>query len=462
LLLLFTDSFGIYGAVFGILEAVSYVERDDTTTQRSDPHRRRPKMSLFFATTRRAASSSRVVAGRRRCTAAIVDRTAAVGDRFFSSFSSSYGDAAASSQSSTHHAFDRELKRKQRDNAARACKAWRSRRRRGGGGGGRGGEEEDGANTTASDDDTAVVRYDYFREEIAARLVDRLDDIRRDEGFPLALDVGSGPGYAYRSICSDDAVQEGGGGIGGVRKLVQLDSSSEMLFRDAGVAFDGSDRCDTYRMVADEEGKLPFPDGTFDLVLSGASMHWVNDLPGLFREANRVLKPDGCFLFAMVGGTTLPELRASMVMAELERDGGVSPHVGPFVQLSDIGNLLQRAGFALPTLDVDTVKLAFPNAAVLMEHLQRMGENNACIKRRDRASLDVLLATACIYDEMFRCALVGGGTEGNDDSGSEIEASVEVIYAIGWTPHESQQQPLERGTATHKVGEVVVDGPPPS
>lgn len=32
--------------------------------------------------------------------------------------------------------------------------------------------------------------YDYFRKEISLRLVDRLDDIRRDEGFPLALDFG--------------------------------------------------------------------------------------------------------------------------------------------------------------------------------------------------------------------------------------------------------------------------------
>jgi NADH dehydrogenase [ubiquinone] 1 alpha subcomplex assembly factor 5 len=199
-------------------------------------------------------------------------------------------------------------------------------------------------------------------------------------------------------------------------------------------------------MVADEEAVLPFPDGTFDLVISSLSMQWVNNLPGLFSEVSRVLRPDGCFMFAMVGGATLPELRASMVMAELERDGGVSPHVGPFVQLSDVGALLQRAGFALPTIDVDTVNISFPNAAVLMEHLQRMGENNACIKCRDRTPFDVFLATSCIYDELFALK----------ESQGEIEASVQIIYAIGWTPHQSQQQPLERGSATYRIGEVTV------
>lgn len=323
-----------------------------------------------------------------------------------------------STESSATHAFDRAFKRLQRNNAARAMQRWRN--------------------------DAEAVDYDYFRATIADRLIDRLDDIRRDEGFPLALDIGSGAGYVYRAICADDAVQ-GEGGIGGVRKLVQLDSSEEMLRRDQDVPLDGSDRCDTYRMVGDEEGPLPFPDGTFDLVISSASMHWVNKLPGLFSEVSRVLKPDGCFMFAICGGTTLPELRASMVMAEMERDGGVSPHVGPFVELVDVGALMQRAGFALPTIDVDTVNVAFPNAAVLMEHLQRMGENNACIKRRERTPLDVMLATACLYDSMF-------SLKGSED---EIEASVQVIYAIGWTPHESQQKPLKRGTATYKVGEMV-------
>jgi NADH dehydrogenase [ubiquinone] 1 alpha subcomplex assembly factor 5 len=154
-------------------------------------------------------------------------------------------------------------------------------------------------------------------------------------------------------------------------------------------------------------------------------------------------------MFAMIGGTTLAELCASMVLAELEREGGVSPHVGPFVEISDVGNLLQGAGFSLPTIDTDTIQVAFPNAPVLMEHLQRMGENNACIKRRDRTPLDTFLATACIYDNAF--AVQGHGDEGD----GEIEASVQVIYAIGWTPHESQQKPLQRGTATLKVGEMV-------
>ncbi|VEU35955.1 unnamed protein product [Pseudo-nitzschia multistriata] len=353
---------------------------------------------------------------------------------------------ASSSSSSTTLAFDRDLKRKQRDNAARSKKAWRSAPPKGSG--------EKGGDNNDDDDDDAV-DYDYFRNEMAARLVDRLDDIKRAEGFPLALDIGAGGGHIYRAICSDDAF-EGEGGIGGVRKMVLLDSSAGMLGTNDGDDDDGdgehiegSHRCGAYKLHADEEEDLPFPDGTFDLVMSSQAIHWVNDLPKLFREVHRVLKPDGCFMFSMIGGATLPELRVSMVLAELEREGGVGAHVGPFVELSDVGSLMQNAGFSLPTIDVDTVRISYPSAPVLMEHLQRMGEGNASVRRREHTGRDVFLAASCIYDELYPLGDPGG------DGGGEVEATAQVIFAIGWTPHASQQKPEPRGSATHRIGDVV-------
>jgi NADH dehydrogenase [ubiquinone] 1 alpha subcomplex assembly factor 5 len=299
-----------------------------------------------------------------------------------------------------------------------------------------------------------ISEYSYFQQEIASRLTDRLDDILREDGFPLALDIGSGSGFLYKEICKDDGYPAGG--IGGVRKLVMMDSSHDALHHhgDDNFTDEEKERCSTYKLVGDEENKLPFPDGTFDLVLSSTSMHWVNDLPGLWKEIHRVLKPDGCFLFAMIGGMTLNELNTSLNIAELERDGGVSPHVGPFVDFTDVGSLLSSAGFNLTTIDVDTVKLGYPNAMVLMEHLQRMGENNASLNRRPFVNANTFLAASCIYDQMY--PLVEGG-DSDDGEGQSVEATVQIIYGIGWVPHESQQKPKTRGSATHRVGDIVVD-----
>lgn len=105
------------------------------------------------------------------------------------------------------------------------------------------------------------------------------------------------------------------------------------------------------------------------MVISNLSLHWINDLPGVLTQIRRILKPDGLFLASMFGEETLWELRSgpiplhraycwpklmeqhrnAFLVAEQERDGGISNHVSPFVGVSDVGDLLTRANFALPT-----------------------------------------------------------------------------------------------------------------
>lgn len=48
-------------------------------------------------------------------------------------------------------------------------------------------------------------------------------------------------------------------------------------------------------------------------------MHWVNNLPKLFKNVMRCLKKDGAFIGSMFAGDTLYELRVSLQLAELER-----------------------------------------------------------------------------------------------------------------------------------------------
>ena len=292
-----------------------------------------------------------------------------------------------------------------------------------------------------------ILPYDYFHKEVAQRLVERLDDICiREEGFPLALEIGASANFVYDAIVDgcdahDDLMLgddnhtdvEYVGGRGGIRKLVQMDPCPAMLHRDDAFAEmkdendenDSSTICETFKLVADIDNNntpLPFPDGTFDLVISSMAFHWVNDLPRLLSEIERVLKPDGCLLFALPGGNTLPELRSSLVLAELERTGGVSTHVGPYVDLSNVGSLLTGTKFRLPTIDIDDIQIGYPNAMVLMEHLGRMGEGNACMNRRDRVGLGTFIGAACLYRELYPAE------EGNPEEG--IVASAQVIFGI--------------------------------
>ena len=94
---------------------------------------------------------------------------------------------------------------------------------------------------------------------------------------------------------------------------------------------------------------------SIDLAVSLLSLQEANDIPGVLIQIRRALRPDGLFLGAMAGGGTLAELRESLLAAETELSGGASPRVAPFTDVRDAGALLQRAGFALPVADVETV-----------------------------------------------------------------------------------------------------------
>ncbi|XP_047916913.2 arginine-hydroxylase NDUFAF5, mitochondrial isoform X1 [Anser cygnoides] len=268
---------------------------------------------------------------------------------------------------------------------------------------------------------------EYLREEVGGRVADRLLDIPRT--FPLALDVGSGRGYIAQHLTKEI-----------VEKLIQVDMA-ENVFKNAVES-----EVPTINIVADEEF-LPFKEDTFDLVVSSLSLHWVNDLPKAFREIHQVLKPDGVFIGSMFGGDTLYELRCSLQLAELEREGGFSPHVSPFTAVSDLGHLLSRTGFNTLTVDTDEIQVNYPGLFEIMEDLQGMGESNCSWNRKPLLHRDTMLAAAAIYREMY----------GNSDG--TVPATFQIFHMIGWKFHESQAKPARRGSATVSLGDLAkIDG----
>jgi SAM-dependent methyltransferase len=193
-----------------------------------------------------------------------------------------------------------------------------------------------------------------------------------------------------------------------------------------------------------ESEPLPLAPQSIDLAVSALALQFVNDLPGVLAQIRRALKPDGLLLAAMTGGDTLTELRQSFAAAEAELESGVSPRVAPFADLRDVGALLQRVGFALPVTDVDRVVVRYDSALALMQDLRRMGATNVLVERRRvptrRATL---LRMAQIYAERFA------------DPDGRIRATFDVIWLSGWAPHESQQQPLQPGSAKASLAEAV-------
>lgn len=297
--------------------------------------------------------------------------------------------ASASRTDSVFNVFDRHMKRRQK-------------------------------NWAASQDNAQ--QYDYLREEIGDRVADRVFDVART--FPFALDIGCGRGYVSRHLTKET-----------VERFVQADMCEKAL-RSCKTS-----EIPTMNVIADEEF-LPFKDNTFDLVVSSLSLHWVNDLPRAFQEIYRVLKNDGVFIGSMFGGETLYELRCSLQLAEIEREGGFSPHVSPFAAVNDLGNLMGRAGFNMLTVDTDEIQVHYPGMFELMKDLQGMGESNCAWNRRSLLHRDSMLAAAAIYQEMY------GVEDGS------VPATFQIYFMIGWKPHESQGKPAKRGSATMSFGEL--------
>ncbi|KAL6961935.1 hypothetical protein U1Q18_036894 [Sarracenia purpurea var. burkii] len=153
-------------------------------------------------------------------------------------------------------------------------------------------------------------------------------------------------------------------------------------------------------------------------------------------QCRLALKPDGLFLAAILGGETLKELRIACTVAQMEREGGISPRLSPLAQVRDAGNLLTRAGFTLPGVDVDEHTVRYKSALELIEHLRAMGETNALFQRNNMLKRETALATAAVYESMFAAE---DGT---------IPATFQIIYMTGWKEHQSQQKAKRRGSAT--------------
>lgn len=253
-------------------------------------------------------------------------------------------------------------------------------------------------------------QVDFLLHEVSARLADRLLDIQKE--FPLSAEIGCHTGILAKHLANDK-----------VKTLIQTDISEEMLRQTVP----------SLAVVADEEF-LPFRDNSLDAIFSVFSLHWVNDLPGCLIQCQRALKPDGLLLAAVPGPKTLQELRES-ILAVSTLHGKLSPRISPFVEVRDAGGLLQRAGYALPVVDNETLTVNYSDPLKMLQELKAMGETNALLQQHKGLTGKHFWPEVLDYYQSHY-ALPDG----------RFPVTVEVIFITGWKPHASQQQPAKRGS----------------
>ncbi|CAD8164357.1 unnamed protein product [Paramecium pentaurelia] len=185
-----------------------------------------------------------------------------------------------------------------------------------------------------------------------------------------------------------------------------------------------------------DEDFWPFLDGHLQLIVSNMNLHWVNDLQVVLIKWLESLEPDGTLVGSIFGSDTLQELRISYSLAENERFGGVSQHVSPFISITEMGNLLTRLKFTLPTICTERNLYEFDSIYHLMQYIQDIGEGEALIQKRIGTFKQTIQSVSAIYESLFK------------NENMKVNSTFEQIYFSAWKYHESQAKPKSRGSAT--------------
>jgi len=261
---------------------------------------------------------------------------------------------------------------------------------------------------------------EFLLSHVAREIAERVELMLRP--FPLALDLG-----AYHGLLG--------------LKLAEVKSVKDVIYAESVFAF--AALCPRPALICDED-LLPLKDASLNLIVSGLALHRVNDLPGAMIQIRRALKPDGLFMAALLGARALVELRRALLEAEGETEGGASPRVSPFSDVRDYGALLQRAGFALPVADAETLTVVYPSPRELMREVRALGGGNVLLARsKAPLSRNTLARAEAIYRE--RHAIKDG----------RVSATFDIVYLSGWAPDPTQQKPLRPGSAAHRLADAL-------
>jgi malonyl-CoA O-methyltransferase len=253
-------------------------------------------------------------------------------------------------------------------------------------------------------------QHDALQREVQAALIERLDFYLE---APLrVVDVGAGTGRGTALLKQKYPKAE----------VIAIDLALPML----RAAKQHSSWLKPFRRVCAEATQLPLADHSVDVLHSNLCFQWIDDLPALFGECMRVLKPGGFMTFSSFGPDTLKELRAAWAEADQQ------PHVARFLDMHDVGDAMLAAGLRDPVLDVFRYTLTYSEPRKLLEELQGLGATNA-----DRARSRGLTGKAR-YQRMlaaYETMRVDG----------RIPASWEVVSAHAWGPPTGQPRRVPGG-----------------
>lgn len=248
--------------------------------------------------------------------------------------------------------------------------------------------------------------HDFLAREVSSRLFERLDYLKIQPTRILDLGAGSGKDAESLQARFPDT------------SLLSLDFTLALLKRQDTAPrkkwWPWHRKAPHYKICADA-GAMPLKTDTMDVVWANLLLPWCSP-DTVFREARRVLKAGGVFLFTALGPDTLHELRR----ATLPESAGRLPEHPAFMDMHDLGDALMHAGLADPVMEREDLLLTYPDAVTLLTDLRGMGLLGITRPEkglRGRTALDRTLAR---YEPLRKNGC--------------LPATFEIVYGHAWKP----------------------------
>jgi len=204
----------------------------------------------------------------------------------------------------------------------------------------------------------AAQSYDaaaHFQRWAGNTLLEKLGD----GTYRKVLDLGTGTGYFLPALEGRFRAEH----------LVGLDLSEGML------RFARTNHKDQMGLLAGDAENLPLKDASFDLVFSSLAIQWCENLPKLFQEVRRVLKPGGVFAFSTLLDGSLYELKTAW--SEVDS----AQHVNEFFDIKYYRESARKAGFDDCAMEQIAHSLRYTSALALAKELKDLGAHNVTDKR---------------------------------------------------------------------------------
>jgi SAM-dependent methyltransferase len=223
--------------------------------------------------------------------------------------------------------------------------------------------------------------------------------------------------------------------------LVQRSFSKALLIGDQSLLADGlHHRNIPFDVYRGDEDQLDVPEAPYDLILSSGSLDTVADLPGALLLMRRALKPDGLLLANFAAAPSLTALRSAISVANADCGSDVA-RLHPQVDVRSAGDLLMRAGFALPVADLDTLDVAYASLSQLLDDLREAAATNVLVKRYSASRRWLAAADAAF------AALA--------DASGRTSETLSFLTLTAWAPAPTQPQPARRGSGTTSLSDAL-------